>query len=371
MFAFYSVLVYILGVLGLSKNLRDGAVVKIIDGVGLLGKAGEVLKGDFLSQVFPKATAKLIEPQTLQDIFKNSFSAFSTGIDNAAKTLSDHASDIIKKIEPVDELKAWRIFGYLFQLVFLCVFAYADLIQLINNLAVILPQDIENIPWLNNLTLAVLITSIGSAMAASFIIADFAGITSFGKWNEIQSKFLKGVIHFLTWFALVMTLSIDIVIAIARITASPDVAPLLTQETTSFLIVAANIAQSLIIVPLLIITFLFLGGIVGIAVLYVVAVWAISLLVHLIKLIIVSAIWLLIFGVAYLIELAIRLVLWVVTAFLFVVGWIVFGAGEILVKLLEVGQKLLDIVYFPMDAIVDWLTSYIQKNKGKQVKVAS
>lgn len=367
----YPILLYLLGVLGLSKNLRSGVITKVIEGAELLGKAGDTLKVDFLEAVFPKATNKLTEPKVLQDAFSGVFLGINKGFESIVSSLRKHATDIIERIEPDEKLKAWRVFGYLFQLVFLCVFAYADLIQLVNNLAVILPQDIENNPLLNNLTLAVLITSIGSAMAASFIIADFAGITSFGRWNEIQSKLLKGVVHFLTWFAVLLTLLIDVVIAVARITASPDVAVLLPQETSNMLIVAANVAQSLIIVPLLIITFLFLGGIVGIAVLYVVIIWVVALLVQLVHLILIGLLWLLVFGVAYLFEVLIRTVLWLATAILFVLGWIFFGFGETLVKLLEVAQKLLDIAYFPMDAIVDWIASYLKKNTAKQNKMTA
>lgn len=362
-----SLLIYIAGVLGLSKRLRNGAVEKVIDGANLFDRAGNLLKGDFLRALFPRAIAPLINPAILQATFTSAFANISGYFQNVASTLNAHVANIARRIEPDDNLRAWRIFGYLFQLMFLIAFVYADLIQMVNNFAIILPQDVTEITWLQNLTISLLMTSVGTAIAASFIIAEFGEITHFGRWHELKQP-LKTIAQILVWLALILTLTIDVIVALARVTTIPSIAPLLSQETTTQLLLAAGFAQSFVIVPLLIITFLFLGGIVGIAIVYMIVVWFISLVFQVFHLVFALLIWLLIFGVSYIVELTFRTVLWIVTAFLFVLGWVFAGTGATLVKILEVLQKILDIIYFPLDALVEWITSKINRKQVAQAK---
>jgi hypothetical protein len=133
-------------------------------------------------------------------------------------------------IEPDEQLRSWRMFGYLFQLFFLALFAYADIIQVVNNLSLTLPQDVPNVPsWLTNLTFSLLLSSVGVPIAAGFILAEFAEITRFGKWNELKGNFRK-IVYGLVWFSLISVLVIDAILAISRITSIPGVAQALSPE---------------------------------------------------------------------------------------------------------------------------------------------
>lgn len=364
-----SLLLYLAGALGFSKSIRNTIVEKLIESVKLLGSAGDLLKGNFLDVVFPKASAPLISPNVLQGSFLSAFNGVDGFFVGVTNTLTTHASDILNRLEPDEKLRSWRVFGYLFQLSFLIMFAYADLIQLVNNLAPYLPQDVTNNPWFQNLSVSLLITSVGTAIAAGFIFADFAEITNFGRWNDIKKTSMKFVVQTLVWLSFVMTLVIDVALALGRIPTFPDLASMLSPELSSQLVAASLISQSFVIVPLLIVTFLLLGGLVGIAVLYVIVIWLISFVFQIFRLIITGVLWLLIFGISYLVHLLIRAILWIVTVCLFVFGWIFAGTGETLVKLLEVGQKLLDIIYLPMDALIDAVISYFKKRQQPQVKL--
>jgi MinD-like ATPase involved in chromosome partitioning or flagellar assembly len=360
----YYLLILLFIVLGFSKQLRYSVLSNIINVASLLGDAGTIFRKEFFYSVFPRASANFIRYKDLQSDYSNMLLPINIFFESSVHSLRTHAHSVSERLEPDYTLRAWRFFGYLFQLILLYLFTYADIVQLSNNLAVILPLDITISPIFNNLSLSILITSVGTVVGASFIIADFAGITKFGKWNEIQSKPLRGYIQFLAWFALIMTLLIDVVIATARLTTSPEVAQLLTTETSNMLIFIANVAQILVILPLLIITFLFLNGIVGLVVLYIILVWIILFLIQITQTVFVGTLWLLVFGVTYLFQILGRVIFWIISLSILFFGWIFSALGITLVRILEFLKSVLEILYFPMDSLVNWLITYFEKRES-------
>lgn len=346
---------------GLSKDLRNNVIEKVILVGNLVEKLGVFLKDDIFDRLFPKARAPIITQQALQNAFGNVFANIDSWFNVAKTTLQDHAKFVAQKIEPDDQLRPWRMFGYFFQLLFLGLFAYADVIQVINNLALIFPQDVPNVPtWLANLTLSLLMSSVGIAIAAGFILAEFGGVTHFGKWNELTGNFRK-VVYGLVWFSLISVLLIDGILAISRIKSIPEVAQALSPEMSLQLTIAASIASSLVIIPMIIITAMFLQGFVGFAVIYIILLWLLSLVAELLHLIFVWTVWVFTFGISYLIDFILRAVLFIIVALLLMFGWFFAGSGLTIQKILEVLQAILNVVYFPMDAIIGWIARMFTK----------
>lgn len=345
---------------GLSKDLRNNVIEKVVLVANLFERLGIFLKDDIFEKLLPKAREPIIAQQALQNAFGRVFTNIDSWFDTVRNALQDHAKFVAQKIEPDDQLRAWRMFGYLFQLLFLALFSYADTIRIINNLALIFPQDVPNVPaWLGNLTLSLLMSSVGVAIAASFIIAEFGGITHFGGWNKLQGNPRK-VIYGLVWFSLVAVVLIDTILAISSIKAVPQVAEAISPELSLQLTVAATIAANLVIIPMLIITAMFLQGFVGFVVIYIIILWLLSLVVELLHLIFVWTVWVFTYGISYLIDFILRAVLFIIVALLLMFGWFFAGTGLTLQSILGVLQAILNVIYFPMDAIIGWIAGRIR-----------
>ena len=338
-------LYYVLAALGLSKSLRHEVVEKVIGVALLFEKMGDFLKQGLLEKLLPQAKGPIISLGVLQSAFENTFKGLNDGFQTAASGLQRHVSSISQKIEDDDTLRPWRMFGYIFQLAFLAAFAYADTIQIINNLALIFPQDVPNVPiWMQNLTVSLLMSSVGVAVAAGFILAEFGEVTHFGKWNELKGGF-RLTVQVLVWFSLISVLIIDALLAISRIKAIPDVAQMLLPDTIRQITLMASVASSLVIIPMIIITAMFLQGFVGFAILYMIVIWLLSIVLQAVQLVIIGMVWTFTYGIAYLIGFLFRIIVWVLVALLFMLGWAFAGTGMTLEKILMVAQVILDILY--------------------------
>lgn len=346
---------------GLSKDLRNTLIEKVVGVSTLLERLGVFLKDDLLNRLLPNIREPIITQQTLQNSFGKAFASIDLWFDTAKTTFQNHAQLVTESIEPDEKLRPWRMFGYFFQLLFLALFAYADVIQVINNLAQIFPQDVPNVPtWLANLTLSVLMSSVGIAIAAGFILAEFGEVTHFGKWNELKGNF-RNVVYGLVWFSLISILIIDAVLAVSRINAVPRVAQSISEDASFALFLSASVASSLVIIPMIIITAMFLQGFVGFAVLYIILLWLLSLIIELMHLIFAGTVWVLTFGISYLIDFLLRAILFIVIALLLILGWAFAGTGLTLEKIFGLTQAILNIVYFPMDTIIGWIAKMFTK----------
>jgi hypothetical protein len=341
---------------GLSKGLRDNVIEKIIHVASLVERLGVFLKDDLFDRILPKARKPIISQQALQNALSNTFKGINDGFNLARTTLQEHGKSIGLKIEPEDSKRPWRMFGYLFQMIILGLFIYADLVQMINNLAPQFPGSLSTIPaWLGNLPLSLLMSSVGTAIAAGLILADFGEITYFGRWKDIKNDRLRNVVYGLTWACFIFVLIIDAILAVSRIAEMPNIVKVLPPEFITYLTVAAGLSSNLAVLPMIVITLLFFGGFVGLVILYIVLMWVISLVVGLIHFIFLAIVWLFTFGISYLVDFLLRVTLFIIVALLFMLGWFFTGSGLTLEKGLEVLQAILNVLYFPMDAIVEWI----------------
>lgn len=340
---------------GLSKELRNNAIEKIIDMAELLEKLGAFLNEGMLDKLMPRTQGAIISHDLLKNSFGEIFSSISNVFNTTKGTIRAHAEMIATKIEPNENMRPWRMFGFLFQLIFLAVFAYADTVQVVSNLAPLFGQDVANVPSIfHNLTVSLVMSSVGIAIAAGFILAEFGGLTHFGGWNELTG-ILRKVVLVILWFSLISTLIIDALLALSRIRTIPEVAQVLSVEASNQILLISATASTLVIVPMFLTTLLFLQGFVGFAIIYIVIIYLLALVVELLQLAFIGVIWILTYGVAYVVQFIARILLWILVAIVYIVGWTFAATGITLVKLLELVQAILNIGYLPLDTITNWI----------------
>ena len=342
---------------GLSKNARDDIIEKGIDTVSLLQTFGEFLQ-KIVEEIFLQGAKKgIIKSEKLQNAFGKVFQNIHDTFDNASEALLRHSERISESLEKDPNLRPWKIFGFLFQLGFLVIFAYADVVQMVNNLSPLYPEDIAKVPTIfQTLSLSLLMSSVGVAIAAGFILADLGGITHFGGWIDLK-KPLKVAVQIILWFSIFTTLVIDAIVALSKIRTIPDVAQILTEKATYNLVLWPAIASNLVIIPMFLITLLFLQGFVGFKVIYIVLVNITSFLIEILHLIFIGIVWIPTYGVPYAFDALIRLLSWIFVAILGLIGWIVIGSGNGLKNLLLLFQSVVNLLYLPMD----WTVGRLRK----------
>jgi len=339
---------------GLSRGARDDVLEKTVDTISLLTKLGEFLHKT-LQSLLPNAKAGIIEASSVKKHFERVFQGINEFFESIEQNLSQHTQLILQGIEPDGSLRAWKIFGSLFQLVFLVVFAFADIVQMVNNLSPLYPSDIAKLPKVfQTLSFSLLASSVGVAIAAGFILGDMGGITHFGGWAALKGgfrRFVQGVL----WFSLGSTLIIDAIVALSRVRTVPEIAQVLSPSISDSILVSAAIAANLVIVPMFLVTLLFWQGLVGFKVLYITVVTTIQLSVRISHLLFVGLTWMLTFGVAYVVDFILRMLLWVIVATVGVLGWTLIGTGKGSASLLRLLQSILNLIYQPLDWFMGWL----------------
>lgn len=340
---------------GLSKKLRHEAMDKLIDITRLFEEFGRFLDKGRMERLEPRIHGPIIEYDNLRETFDGIFSSITNNFNTIIQSLQAHANEITRRIEKDDEKRPWVMFGFLFQLGFLFLFGYADIIQLVNNLAPLLGADANAIPpILQNLSISLLMSSIGVTIASGFIIAEFGGLTHFGGWNNLRGK-LRTAVQVIVWFAFLSALLIDGILALARIRTIPEVAPVLPPTFSTYILLASAIASTAVIIPMLLVTFLFFQGFVGVPIIYILLIHVLVLGVRFLQLLFVAIVGFFTYGISSLWGLVVKLIIFLAIAFVFIAGGLLLIGGQIISRLLDLGQTLLDIVYSPMDFLIDQL----------------
>ena len=346
---------------GLSKAARDNTVEKVIDIASLFEQLGRFLDEDRLDKLLPSGNGEsFIAQSTIKTAVDTAFSNVSSTLTSFETTLKRHAKLILKRLEPKKENRPWIVFGFLFQLIFLLLFSWADTIQIFNNIVVVIDPTADVPPLFQNLTISLIMSSVGVAIATGFIFAEFSGITHFGGWNKLEGNPRKIALAFL-WMSFISIIVIDVIIAVARITTIPAVVPYLSPEIFRLLTIASAIAASVVVIPMLLTTFLFLQGFLGVIVLYVILISLLAMIIGLARLVFSTFMWLITYGLAYIIVFVLKTFLWVLTALLHILGWTLVAAGTAIVKFIELAQSIMDMVYLPVDSIMEWVGKLLMR----------
>lgn len=133
-----------------------------------------------------------------------------------------------------------QIIGALIGFVALLAFLYADAAQGAQTLSFLYPSGV--IPdFLSNITIPVILASAGSALILGIFIGDILGLTHFGLFTKNTPRYFLWIIS----INLVFSILLSVIIALNRIGLT---------GTDNLLTSATNIAQSIVILPMLITT---------------------------------------------------------------------------------------------------------------------
>ena len=346
---------------GLSQQLRDNVFEQVVGLGELIDGFGKILRDDFVGSLIPKSRGPIIEMGQVEERFSGVFATINNLFDTVRENLMHHASRIAQTLEKDDALRPWRMFGFLFQLLFLFLFTYADIIQLSNTYTMFFTTESETVnPLFQNLTISLMVSSVGIAIAASFILADFYGLTKFGNWHDLKGGFRITVLS-LVWFSLIFVIAVDAIIAVSRVTAIESIYLQLSEDAKFYLTLIPAIASNLVIIPMIIITLLFFQGFVGFAVLYIIVVWLLTFIVEIIHLVFIGLVAIFAFGIPFVIMVFVRLLTYLVIASLFLLGWAIVMVGVSVEKFTALTQAIINLLYFPMDKMIAWLASYFTK----------
>lgn len=309
---------------------------------------------------------QLVDENKLHEAYK----MIVAGLAKIAKTIDDSINTHIKSILSTfgaEGNRAWKVLGYLTQLILLIAFFIADIIQTLNSLAIYYPEEIAKISYILDylpLPIAIVMASVGTALALGIIVSDFAGVTHFGDWGDLKGAY-RIFIQALTYITLITAVGIAVIINLSKVVSIPDISASLSVELVEAIKFWAGVAQNVVIFPLYATTFLFFSGMKGIVVLYLFGVAVISFVVKILYGIIWMLTVLVVRGGAKGIEIAFKLVLFLLAIALVIFGSLFVGAGIIFAFLFTVIQKILEFVFFPADILFDKLWNYLLSSRVK------
>lgn len=165
--------------------------------------------------------------------------------------------------QPENKHAGQQIIGALLGFTALLAFLYADAAQGAQTFTLLFDGSVIP-PFLNDIIIPLVTASAGSALILGIFIGDILGMTHLGLFSQNTSKrFLWLII-----INLILSLALSTFIALTRMQ--------LLGTNSSVIQTIVNIAQSVVILPMLITTFLLFRGVAGIYVVLSLLLWAIS-----------------------------------------------------------------------------------------------
>lgn len=150
-----------------------------------------------------------------------------------------------------------RILGAVIEFIFLLLFLYTDLSQGVQTLAILFPTT-SIPPYLTDITIPLFISSAGTAMILGIMLGDLLGVTNLTSWADLRERKKPFLVVILT--TLVTSVLLSSLIGMYRVNLFVDSSP----NFQSAISVAASFAQSLIILPILVTTFLLMNAVQGV-----------------------------------------------------------------------------------------------------------
>lgn len=201
-------------------------------------------------------------------------------LNNACSGLVFGIKHLIKQLTPDSELAGWRMLGAMVELTALALLVFADASISANNYVAIDPN--AKIPdFLKGLSIPMLMASTGGALIMGMITGDFLGLSHFGLWKQTKGIAKAGiVITVLITFLLIMILSLGQ--GLSRI----ETLTVLTDEFRASIRFWGAVAQSVLIIPLLITTFFIFRGLGGIFVILIIIFGGLWLILQIFRLIV-------------------------------------------------------------------------------------
>lgn len=308
----------------------------------------------------------LVDNEKLNSAVKTIVSGLAVIAKKVDDSINIHTESVMSTFGNVSQ-RAWKILGYSVQLILLIAFFVADIIQTLNSLAIFYPEEIAKISYILDylpLPIAIVMASVGTALALGIIISDFAGVTHFGDWGDLKGGY-RVFIQILTYVTLFLAVSIAVVINVSKVVSIPDISASLSVNLVEAIKFWAGIAQNIVIFPLYSTTFLFFSGMKGFVVIYLFGVVLVNFIIKILYGIVWVVTVLVMQGGARGTEIAIKIVLLTLAGFLIIFGSIFVGAGVIVAFLFTLVQKILEFVFFPADILFDKLWGHFSSNTDR------
>jgi hypothetical protein len=271
---------------------------------------------------------------------------------------------------PKRKYRIWRLLGSVITGLALCSFIYADINQIVFNLA---PKDPALADWadsmgLGNRGISTLIASIGASFTLALIFIDCVGITHFIPWEGVKPKRggTKRKTSIRTWAQIIsfVFFLFNLVIALLVATTQLQNTILKSQiylpeqmlKTLYFWLeiasLTAHFAQILVLIPMLVTTFLLFWGITSLVLIY-------ALLVTMLWLIVSLAI-LLFETICNLLELIQPTSKLFTSIVLMIFSWVFTLIGLLLGLSLDLAEKATKVVQLAFNIIFGFIGSILK-----------
>lgn len=277
-------------------------------------------------------------------------------IASLADVLQVHSSHVLNLLPASPKPRGLQAFGYLLYLMAFLAFAFADVAQATNSRSVMY-VGLAVPGFLQDLTIPLLIASGGTAIILGTIMGDLLAKTDLVPWSVLP-RWARGLVGALAFSTFLFTLVLMVLIALVRVTEITHI--VLAESVAQQLRTLAAFADSLVIIPLLITTFLLFWGLFGLLVVYFVAVWMLVLALKLLGFVVSllrSASTMLANGSAALVAMLFGLL----QATLAVLKWMLEMLNTVLEHTIALLEAALDLAIYPLVEMANEVNRYFRE----------
>jgi hypothetical protein len=320
----------------------------------LIGGFAETIKGEShkVSPAVKDGNARLFKA------LKQMFDIVLEMLNSAVEVLDQAVLQVSKQFTSQREMLPSQILGAVFSFVLLLAFIYADAALAFQAIQTLFPGVI--VPeMLRDIGVALVASSVATIAALGMMFWDAAGFTHLTPLSQLKGlakgSFI-GVVVLTSSFTLACTLLIALNRApiLAELVRLAGFDPAVRGEIHRW----ASLAQSLVIAPVLVTTFMMFRGVFGLFVLYMVFLSAVSIFLKLTRMLVRMIKVLMVPGVSD--AFASGFLFAVSEIILMCLGWIIGIGLALAATTTQLLQLLLDVVTLPPVKVLDWIIPIIK-----------
>lgn len=247
--------IFLVALLWIILGTAAGIMKVFVNSIGgtLISSSFEVSEkaSNYASQI-KETEAK---SESVKKVVDDLLTEIESGLSLAQEKTKEWANNFLQQVTGKhDEYKGQKVLGAIIELILLIAFFYADASQGVNNLSVLLGIQ-ESIPdWLKNIIIPIVVSSAGTVFIVGMFIGDILKATHLSYWEDLEEKPRRIYLRLLI-VMLILAVLLNTAIALSRIRV--------LETTVTWVTPLGNWAQSLLLIPLLIATFLLFRGVFG------------------------------------------------------------------------------------------------------------
>ncbi len=238
-------------ILGMASGIAK-LFVNYIGGTAISSSFGVSQRASEYAVQLKESTAS---SASIKKVVDDLLEEIGAAIATAQEATKGWADNFLKQvIGSHEEYKGQKVLGSLIELILLAAFVYADAAQGVNNLSVLLGIQ-EAIPdWLKDIIVPIVVSSAGTVFIVGMFIGDILGATHLSYWEDLKDDTRRIYLRLLI-IMLVLAVILNGGIALSRVRV--------LEESITWVTAVGNWAQSLLLIPLLLATFLLFRGVFG------------------------------------------------------------------------------------------------------------